>query len=228
MTLAITVLASGRGTNLQALVDGVHLRADVDARIVGVISDRPGSGALGIAHGRGISAACIDHRRCADRDAFEALLATAITGFGADLLVLAGFMRVLGTAFVERFSPAMINIHPSLLPRYPGLRTHARALEAGDREHGASVHLVTPQVDAGPLIAQVVVPVEADDDPARLASRVLAGEHLLYPEVVRWIAAGRLSLAADGGPRLDGAPLPPRGRRFRVVEDQLEPLPCTG
>lgn len=225
MSLSFAVLASGRGSNLEALLEGVHRRPDVPAELVGVVSDRPDARALAVARAANVSAACIDRRRFEDRAAFEAVLAATLEGLGADLLVLAGFMRVLSTAFVRRFAPTMINVHPSLLPDFPGLDTHARVLARGDTESGASVHQVTPEVDGGPVIAQVVVAVEAGDDAATLAARVLRGEHLIYPEVVRWLADGRLVLS-PAGPRLDGRPLPPRGRRFRLTNDTLE-ASCT-
>lgn len=223
VSLSIAVLASGRGSNLEALLEGVHRRTDVPAEVVGVLSDRPEARALAVARAANVGAACIDRRRFDDRAAFEAVLAATLEGLGADLLVLAGFMRVLGADFLRRFAPAVINVHPSLLPDFPGLDPHARVLARGDAESGASVHQVTPEVDGGPVLAQVVVPVHPGDDPETLAARVLAAEHRLYPEVVRWIAAGRLVLS-DDGPRLDGRALPPRGRRFRVADDALEPL----
>lgn len=217
MTCRTLVLLSGRGSNLEALLARIRCW-QIPATIVGVISNRPDAGGLAIARAAGITSACIDHRQHADRSGFEATLATTIDALAPDLILLAGFMRVLTPAFVERYSPRLLNIHPSLLPAYRGLDTHTRALAAGDREHGASVHVVVPELDAGPVIAQVIVPIRADDDPARLAARVQRGEHLLYPHVLQWYACGRLEL--DGtGVCLDGQALPASGRRFRLVMD---------
>lgn len=194
------------------------------ARIVGVVSNRPDAGGLALAHQRGITGACVDHRAFPDRPAFEAMLAAALDALEPDLLVLAGFMRILTPAFVTRYSPHMLNVHPSLLPDFTGLDTHARALARGDSIAGASVHVVVPELDAGPVLAQVEVPVEADDDASRLEQRVRAAEHLLYPEVVTAVACGRLALDVRS-PRLDGAPLPPRGHRYRIQGGELRP--CT-
>lgn len=220
--LRIVVLLSGRGSNLAALIEGVHARADVDAEIVGVVSNRPRATGLQRASAAGITAACIDQRACADRDGFEQALVAAITALEPDLLLLAGFMRILSADFVGRFSPRMLNVHPSLLPDLPGLDTHARALARGDREAGASIHVVIPELDSGPVLAQVRVPIEAGDDAASLAARVLIGEHLLYPEVTRWVAEGRLQLDA-AHPRLDGRALPASGFRYRIEGDALQP-----
>ncbi|HSG91123.1 MAG TPA: phosphoribosylglycinamide formyltransferase [Pseudomonadales bacterium] len=214
-SLRIVVLLSGRGSNLAALIDAVHGPAQMPASIVGVVSNRPDAGGLAHARAAGITTACVDHRACADRATFERMLATAIEALAPDLLVLAGFMRILSAEFVERFSPRMLNVHPSLLPDFPGLDTHARALARGDAQAGASVHVVIPELDAGPVLARVRVPVLPGDDPARLAGRVLAAEHLLYPEVIGWIATGRLRL--DGPwPHLDGAPVPRLGIDLEV------------
>jgi phosphoribosylglycinamide formyltransferase 1 len=154
-----------------------------------------------------VPAQIVSHRGHPDRAAFEAALAEAIDRHAPGLVVLAGFMRVLGAGFVGRYAGRLINIHPSLLPAFPGLDTHRRALAAGVREHGATVHFVVPEVDAGPIIAQARVPVLAGDDEATLAARVLEAEHRILPEVVRWFAEGRLALR-DGRAWLDGKPLP--------------------
>ncbi|TVS09110.1 MAG: phosphoribosylglycinamide formyltransferase [Gammaproteobacteria bacterium] len=215
MTTRVVVLLSGRGSNLEAIL--AHVRCgQIPATVVGVISNRPGARGLDIARSAGITAACLDHRPHADRAAFEALLATTIDALEPDLILLAGFMRVLTPAFVERYSPRLLNIHPSLLPEHRGLDTHARALARGDREHGASVHVVVPELDAGPVIAQVVVPIKAEDDVLQLAARVQRGEHLLYPRVLDWYANGRLQLEQTQV-ILDGTPLPESGARFRLV-----------
>ena len=194
----ITVLISGRGSNLAAL-----LAAMDDGRLHGVvatvIANRADAPGLAIASARGIATQVIEHRSFASRDAFDDALASAIDASAPDLIVLAGFMRMLGAAFVRRYTGRMINIHPSLLPLYPGLHTHRRALADGVRVHGCTVHFVTADVDVGPIIAQAAVPVCAGDDEATLAARVLAAEHVLLPAVVRWYCTGRLVI---DGPRV--------------------------
>ncbi|THF63222.1 phosphoribosylglycinamide formyltransferase [Pseudothauera rhizosphaerae] len=193
---SIVILVSGRGSNMEAIV-----RAAIPgARIAAVISNRPDAQGLQFAAGRGIPTAVVDHRHYPDRAAFDAALAEVIEGHGADLVVLAGFMRVLTDDFVRRFEGRLLNIHPSLLPSFPGLHTHRRALEAGVRVHGATVHFVTPALDCGPVVIQAVVPVLPDDDEERLAARVLAEEHRIYPQAVRWFVEGRLQL--EGGHRM--------------------------
>lgn len=162
------------------------------ARIVSVIASRPEAEGLRLAAELGLATEALDHRAYADRAAFDAALAQRIEALEADWIVLAGFMRVLGDAFVRRFAGRIVNIHPSLLPSFPGLHTHRRALESGVRLHGATVHLVTPQVDVGPILAQAAVPVLDDDDADRLASRVLAAEHRLYPMALRWLVEDRV------------------------------------
>lgn len=181
--LQMTVLVSGRGSNLQALIDAIDA-GRLNARIGAVISNRPTAAALDRARTAGLDTVIIDHRRYPDRAAFDAALHTVLDGLRPDLVVMAGFMRVLGDDLVERFRGRLINIHPSLLPAYRGLDTHARVLAAGDREHGASVHFVTPSLDAGPVIAQARLNVGADDSPASLARRLLPLEHRLLTEVV--------------------------------------------
>ncbi len=215
MACRIVVLLSGRGSNLDAILQQVHQPTDVPARVVGVISNRPAAAGLERAAAAGVPAECVDHRAHPDRPTFERQLAATIDRLQPDLLVLAGFMRILTPTFVTRYSPALLNIHPSLLPDFRGLDTHARALAAGHAVHGTSVHVVVPELDAGPVIAQAQVPVLEEDDPERLAARVQRAEHLLYPQVLRWYAAGRLQLRPDSV-RLDGALLPPRGHRFRL------------
>jgi len=192
--LRIAVLISGSGSNLQAITDGIET-GEIDATIVRVISNRPGAGGLERARRHGIDTEVIDHRQFARRADYDRRLAGRLEALAADLVVLAGFMRILGDAFVERFEGQLINIHPSLLPAYRGLHTHERVIADGQRQHGCSVHYVIPELDAGPVIAQAVVPVHADDTPARLEDRVRAMEHRLYPRVVQWIAAGRVAMA---------------------------------
>ncbi|ATE59232.1 phosphoribosylglycinamide formyltransferase [Thauera sinica] len=197
---SIVILISGRGSNMQAIV-----RAAVPGvRIAAVVSNRPDAAGLDFAAAHGIACAVVDHKGFADRTAFDAALAETIDGYRPDLVVLAGFMRVLTDDFVRRYAGRLMNIHPSLLPAFPGLHTHRRALEAGVRVHGATVHFVTPTLDCGPIVVQAAVPVLPDDDEAALAARVLAQEHRIYPQAVRWFAEGRLGLGADGRVRLRG------------------------
>jgi phosphoribosylglycinamide formyltransferase-1 len=203
--LRVVVLVSGRGSNLKAIA----ARADageLPIRIEAVISDRADAGALEWARDRGIPAAVLSPRDFADREAYGRALGDLVERYAPQLVVLAGFMRILSDEFVLRFSGRMLNIHPSLLPRYPGLHTHRRALEAGDTEHGASVHFVTPELDGGPVVLQSRVPVLPGDYEDTLAARVLREEHVIYPRCVGWFAAGRLALR-DGAVWLDGKPL---------------------
>jgi phosphoribosylglycinamide formyltransferase-1 len=171
-----------------------------------VICDRPGVAGIATAQELGVETHVVSWKAAADRAAFELELGQCIDSHRPDLVVLAGFMRVLSGPFVERYAGRMLNIHPSLLPRYTGLHTHRRALEAGDMEHGASVHYVTPELDGGPLILQSLVPVKTGDTESTLAARVQATEHVIYPRVIGWIADGRLGWN-DGHPLLDGKPL---------------------
>lgn len=190
MSARIAVLASGRGSNLQAIIDAIST-GELPAEIVGVFSDKPSAAALQrVAPELRWSA---DARTFPTREAFDAELTDAVAACQPDWVVCAGYMRILGDGFVSRFRGRLLNIHPSLLPSYPGLRTHARALADGQREHGASVHFVIPALDAGAVIAQAVVPVRADDDADALAARVLAVEHPLLVAVLRLAAAGRLA-----------------------------------
>ena len=192
----IVVLISGRGSNLAAIL-AARAAEFWPARIAAVISHRPDAGGLAVAQAHGIPTMVVDHRRFASRIDFDAELANAIDGFGPDLVVLAGFMRILGDAFVQRFEGRMMNIHPSLLPAFTGLHTHQRALDAGCKLAGATVHFVTEELDHGAIVAQAVVPVLADDNEARLSARVLAAEHVLYPCALRWWAHGLLQI--EGG-----------------------------
>jgi phosphoribosylglycinamide formyltransferase-1 len=193
MALArITVLISGRGSNLSALIDAANAGAIAGA-ITHVISNRPDAAGLQYANRDGIATTVVDHRAFATRDAFDAALARAIDQGEPNLVVLAGFMRVLGAPFVERYAGRMINIHPSLLPAYPGTHTHRRALADRVTRHGCTVHFVTHDVDGGPIIAQSDVPVHAGDDEASLAARVLEQEHRLLPQVVAAFCEGRIA-----------------------------------
>jgi phosphoribosylglycinamide formyltransferase-1 len=202
--LRVAVLISGSGSNLQALID---TQADAPYRIVAVFSNVADAFGLERARRAGIPAELVSHRDFADRAAYDQALAGRIDRYAPGLVVLAGFMRILSPGFVARYAGRMMNIHPSLLPKYRGLHTHQRALDAGDTEHGASVHFVTDELDGGPLIIQARVPVLPGDDAETLAARVLAREHRIYPLAVRWFAEGRLRLGCDGLPRLDGAVL---------------------
>jgi phosphoribosylglycinamide formyltransferase-1 len=200
----IVILISGRGSNMEAIVQRCAAEG-WPAQVVAVISNRPDAAGLRFAAQHGIGTAVVDHKAWPDRDAFDEALADAIDGFGPDLLVLAGFMRILGPAFVARYEGRLLNIHPSLLPAFPGLHTHRRALEAGCAVAGATVHFVTAQLDHGPIVMQASVPVLPDDDEQRLAARVLAAEHVIYPQSVRWFVQGRLRLEGSRVIQLDGA-----------------------
>lgn len=203
---AVVVLISGHGSNLQALIDA----ATPPVRIAAVIANRAEAYGLERARQAGIATQVIDHREHADREGFDAALAAAIDAQGADLVVLAGFMRILTPAFVRRYQGRLLNIHPSLLPLYKGLHTHQRALDAGDAWHGCSVHFVTEELDGGPVVLQSRVPVRSEDTAESLATRVHAAEHLLYPVAVRLFAEGRLRLGTLGA-ELDGEALPSTG-----------------
>lgn len=192
----IVILLSGRGSNMEAIVAACS-RERWDARIAAVISNRADAAGLAFAASHGIATAVVDHRTFAVRASFDAELARVVDGFAPDVIALAGFMRILGPAFVQRFDGRLVNIHPSLLPAFPGLHTHRRALEAGCKVAGASVHFVTADLDHGPIIGQVVVPVRGDDSDATLAARVLAEEHRLYPLAMRWLVTGEL--VREGG-----------------------------
>lgn len=199
---SIVILISGRGSNMLALLDAVA-SGELPVRVAGVIANRPQAEGIQLAAARGIPTAIVDHRQFADRDAFDMALADRIDAFAPDLVVLAGFMRILTDVFVARFTGRLINIHPSLLPAYPGLHTHRRALEDGVRVHGCTVHFVTPALDHGPIIIQAAVPVLDGDDEAILAQRVLAEEHRVYTLAVHWFIEGRLTIR-DGRVQVAG------------------------
>jgi phosphoribosylglycinamide formyltransferase-1 len=189
----LVILISGRGSNMEAIVRACE-RERWPARVAAVIANRPDAVGLAFAASRRIPTVVVDHRQFSERAAFDAALSVEIDRFEPDLVVLAGFLRVLTDAFVERYTGRMLNVHPSLLPSFPGLKTHQQALDAGVRVHGATVHFVTPALDHGPIVVQSALPVRADDDAATLAARVLETEHVIYPRAVRWFVEGRLAL----------------------------------
>ncbi|MFA5825126.1 MAG: phosphoribosylglycinamide formyltransferase [Gallionellaceae bacterium] len=189
----VVILISGRGSNMQAL-----LEAKLPCEIVAVISNRADATGLEIAKAHGIATAVVSHREHADRAAFDMALAQVIDGFQAELVVLAGFMRILTTPFVERYRGKLVNIHPSLLPSYTGIDTHERALQDGVKIHGCTVHFVTPTLDGGPIIIQAAVPVLHDDTAASLSARVLHEEHRIYPQALRWLCREQVWLNAEG------------------------------
>ena len=206
----LVILISGRGSNMSAILDAVG-DGRIDGEVMAVISNRTDAAGLALAADRGIATMAIDHRAYPDRDAFETALTAAIDAHAPDLIVLAGFMRILSRAFVDRYGGRMINIHPSLLPTYPGLDTHSRALADGVRIHGCTVHFVTGDVDHGPIIAQAAVPVRNDDNAKTLAARVLEAEHRTLVAAVGWYCAGRLVI--DGARvrvKNEHADLPPQ------------------
>lgn len=210
----VVILISGRGSNMEAIV-----RAQIPgAQIAAVISNRPDAAGLGFAAAHGIAAQCVDHKNYPSREAFDAALAATIDAHEPDLVVLAGFMRVLTDGFVSHYAGRLLNIHPSLLPSFPGLHTHRRALEAGVRVHGTTVHFVTPTLDCGPIVIQAVVPVLPGDDEAALAARVLEQEHRIYPQAVRWFVEGRLSLGAGGRVQVHSETASPAGWTVPPVE----------
>ena len=213
-TCDVVVLLSGTGSNLQALIDSDDVKAS-PATIRAVISNRADAYGLQRAKDAGIATRVLDHKAFEGREAFDAALIEVIDEFKPQLVVLAGFMRILSADFVRHYQGRLLNIHPSLLPKYKGLHTHQRALEAGDGEHGCSVHFVTEELDGGPLVVQAVIPVESDDSPHSLAQRVHAQEHRIYPLAVRWFAEGRLSLDEQGA-LLDGQLLAASGHLIRT------------
>ncbi|MBV4537487.1 phosphoribosylglycinamide formyltransferase [Pseudomonas urmiensis] len=212
-TCNVVVLLSGSGSNLQALIDS-SLGQDSPVQIRGVISNRADAYGLERAKAAGIDTAVLEHQGFDGRQAFDAALMALIDGMQPDLVVLAGFMRILSGDFVRHYQGRLLNIHPSLLPKYKGLHTHQRALEAGDAEHGCSVHFVTEELDGGPLVVQAVVAVAPDDTVQSLADRVHHQEHQIYPLAVRWFAEGRLRLGEHGA-LLDGQPLAASGHLIR-------------
>ena len=213
-TCDVVVLLSGTGSNLQALIDSDDVKAS-PANIRAVISNRADAYGLQRAKDAGIDTRVLDHKAFEGREAFDAALIEVIDTFKPQLVVLAGFMRILSADFVRHYQGRLLNIHPSLLPKYKGLHTHQRALDAGDGEHGCSVHFVTEELDGGPLVVQAVVPVESGDSAQTLAQRVHTQEHRIYPLAVRWFAEGRLILG-DQGALLDGQLLAASGHLIRT------------
>jgi phosphoribosylglycinamide formyltransferase-1 len=189
----IVILISGRGSNMEAITQRCA-QERWPAQVVAVLANRPQAAGLEFAHAHGIATAVVDHQRFSTRESFDAALSEAIDAQRPDLVLLAGFMRILGDNFVRRYEGRMLNIHPSLLPAFPGLHTHRRAIEAGCKVSGATVHLVTPQLDHGPIVMQSVVPVLPDDSEESLAARVLATEHRIYPQAVQWFVRGDLRI----------------------------------
>lgn len=203
--IRIALLASGSGTNVQAILDA-HAQGKIQGEIVGVIVNVPGAAVIQRAHAAGVRCVVIPHRDYGSRAEFEQAMAQVLTQWQIDLIVLAGFMRILSAEFVQRFSGQMINIHPSLLPAYKGLHTHDRVLATGDRLHGCSIHFVTPDLDAGAVIAQSVLTVAPHESSQQLAARVNVLELQLYPRIVSWISAGRIVFLGNK-PYLDGKEL---------------------
>ena len=194
------ILISGRGSNMRSIVE-----AATGLQVKAVISNRPQAQGIEWAAGRGLVTQVLDHRAHGSREDFDAALGDLVDSHRPDLVLLAGFMRILTPGFIERFPGRILNIHPSLLPSFPGLHTHRRALEAGVRLHGATVHVVTPALDAGPIVAQAAVPVLDGDTEERLAARVLAAEHRIYPQAVRWFVEGRVRVGPGNTVRVEGA-----------------------
>lgn len=205
----LAILASGNGSNTQAIVDACS-SGIIPASIVVIGSNRPGAGVLNRAQRAGIPQLVVDHRNYPQREEFDRAMLAGLKPYSPDLVILAGFMRILTPTFIASFSGRLLNIHPSLLPKYPGLNTHARALAAGDREHGATVHFVTEELDGGPPALQATLPVMAGDSADTLAARVLDLEHCIYPLAVSWWVTGRLQLLA-GEVTLDGKQTPATG-----------------
>ena len=210
------VLISGSGTNLQAMLDDAATPG-CEYSIAAVISNKAEAYGLTRAANAGVETAVLSHRDFGDRDSFDQAMIKEIDAYRPDLVILAGFMRILTPDFVRHYSGRLLNIHPSLLPKYQGLHTHQRALDAGDREHGATVHFVTEELDGGPPILQASVPVLADDSAESLAQRVQVQEHKIYPLAARWFAQGRLRMVGDRT-ELDGELLPREGKRFSSTE----------
>jgi len=195
--MRVVILISGRGSNMRALLEA-DFASDAPVQFVCVISNKADAPGLQTAAAHGVPTEILEHRQFPDRASFDTALAARIDAYRPDVVILAGFMRVLTADFVRHYENRLVNVHPALLPAFPGLDTHARALAAGVKLHGCTVHFVTPEVDAGPIIAQAAVPVLADDTPHSLAARVLRQEHRIFPLVVRWLAQGRVQVRENG------------------------------
>jgi phosphoribosylglycinamide formyltransferase-1 len=208
----IAILISGAGSNLQAFIDATA-SDQLQAKISLVISNNPDAGGLQRAADAGIETLCIDHREYEHRETFDAALTNALQEHDIDLVILAGFMRILTPVFIEPYLGRLLNIHPSLLPKYPGLHTHQRALDAGDHETGATVHFVTPELDSGPPVIQARVAIDDSDTASSLAARINVVEHKIYPLAAQWFMQGRLRLTNEGA-SLDGEALPECGVQY--------------
>jgi phosphoribosylglycinamide formyltransferase-1 len=202
---SVVVLISGSGSNLQAIIDAIH-RGEINAELKAVISNRRDAFGLQRARQAAIPSEVINHAEFRDRSAFDHELIRRISAYAPNLIALAGFMRILTPVFIDRFAGYVLNIHPSLLPKFRGLHTHERALKSEEKEHGCSVHFATNELDGGPIILQARVPVLAGDTPKTLAARVLEKEHIIYPLCIRWYCEGRLVMS-DGQVILEGKPL---------------------
>lgn len=205
----LVVMVSGNGSNLQAIIDACQ-QGHIDGRVVAVFSNKADAFGLERARRAAIAAYALSAARFADREAFDRQLMREIDEYAPDLVILAGYMRILSPAFVTHYQDRLLNIHPSLLPKYPGLHTHRQAIDNGDAEHGTSVHFVTDELDGGPVILQAKVPVFPGDSIETVAARVQHQEHAIYPLVIGWFAAGRLAMRANAA-WLDGSKLPPQG-----------------
>lgn len=216
VTKRLVILVSGGGSNLQSLIDGCA-SGNINATISAVISNNPEAGGLERAAKSGIPNLAIDHRAFDNRESFDQALSELIDSFSPDLVILAGFMRILTANFVNHYLGRMMNIHPSLLPAYPGLHTHRRALEAGDKKAGATVHFVTPELDGGPSIIQAQVEIDNHDNEGSLASKVLAFEHKIYPEAVKWFCDGRLVME-NNHVKVDNRSISDSGIIYNLIE----------
>ena len=217
-SIPVVILISGSGSNLQAIIDAANA-GDCPIHISAVISNRPDVKGLERARLAGIKTDVIDHTKFDGRDAFDQALVNRIDSYQPTLVVLAGFMRILTNYFVEHYTGRLLNIHPALLPDFPGLNTHERAIKSGVKQHGASVHFVTTEVDGGPIVLQASVPVKPDDTATALAARVLQQEHLIYPLAIKWYAEGRLVLESNK-PLFDKKELPVTGLDYAEVENK--------
>ena len=213
----IAILISGRGSNMQAFIDACEA-GELEADIALVLSNKPEAAGLTRAREAGIATACINHQEYDSREAFDAALVTCLQDYDVDLVILAGFMRILTPVFIDPFAGRLLNIHPSLLPKYPGLNTHQRALDAGDTMAGVTVHFVTAELDGGPPVIQARVPIQPEDDADSLAARIIVQEHVIYPIAARWFLQGRLKLQNNGA-TLDGHPIPETGIPYEPDTD---------